>query len=154
MEAPSELFLPYLEPFVNTEFLYQKLFKNEEFLRRKYLDEGLSTRQIAAQIFAVRSTVVKYLKQYGIPLRTDDEARALNKGQLAYGEKRRRNTISDHQRERRNIEHIQELRAQGHNYHQIAAILNAMEVPTKSRRARWHAATIMKILKANQATDR
>jgi IS30 family transposase len=139
--------LPYLEPFVNTEFLYQKLFKNEEFLRRKYLEERLSTAQIAAQIFAVRSTVAKYLKRFGIPLRSEDEAHGLNKGQLAYGEKRRSNKVSDHQRELRTLARIRELRELGHSYHAIAAILTAMGVPTKTRGAHWHATTVMKILK-------
>jgi IS30 family transposase len=124
-------------------------YKDEHFLRQKHFEEKLSTAQIAAEISSVRSTVAKYLKRFGIPMRPEDEAHALNKGQLAYGEKRRSNKTSDHQRELQILAHIQELRELGHSYHQVAAILTAMGIPTKNRLARWHAATVMKILKTH-----
>lgn len=72
----------------------------------------------------------------------------MNKGQLGYGEKRRTGHTAIHQREAEVVEKMQELRRQGYSYWKIAEILDAMKVPTKTRRAAWKAATVMKILKA------
>lgn len=125
------------------------LFRSEFFLRQKYLEEGLSTRQIAALIFSSRSAISANLKKFGIPLRSEDVAHKTNKGQLGYGEKRRCGQEKIHQREVAVIEKMKTLRDQGFSYWKIAEILTAMEVPTKNRRAGWKAATVMKILKAN-----
>ena len=52
------------------------------------------------------------------------------------------------QRERDTVERMMSLRDKGYSYWKIAEILNSMGIPTKSRRAQWQAATVMKILKA------
>jgi hypothetical protein len=129
-----------------SEVSVQPLFKNESFLRREYLENQRSTKEIAAQIFSARSTVAKYLKLYGIELRPEDVAHRLNKGQVAYGERRIKQREIEHKREIELIAKMQDLRGQGFSYHKIAAILNSMNVPTKNRK-RWHATTVMNILK-------
>jgi hypothetical protein len=42
-----------------------------------------------------------------------------------------------------------ELRKHGYSYHKIAEILTTMGIPTKNRRPKWRATTVMKILKAH-----
>jgi hypothetical protein len=143
--APNELIFPYLELIINIEFLWQRLYKSEAFLRQKYLVEGLSTREIAAGTFSVRSTIVRALKEFNIPLRTADAAHQMNKGQLGYGEKLVENRESGHRRELQHIVKMTELRRRGFSYHKIAAIFNSMGIPTKNRK-KWHATTVMKIL--------
>ena len=123
------------------------------FLKQKYLDERLSTAQIAGLVFSARSTVAKYLKRYGIPLRPEDEAHALRKGQMAFGEHTRKGKLKAHQRELAAIERMKTLRAKGYSYHKIAEVLTALKVPTKNGRHRWHATTVMKILKAQDARE-
>lgn len=129
------------------------LFKSESFLRQKYLEEKLSSRQIAALTVSARSTVMKYLKAYDIPLRSEDEALLHNKGQMAYGERRVNGSVISHQREIENIEKIKTLRAQGFSYWKIADVFNSMKIPTKNKGSRWHPTTIMKILKASSVDE-
>jgi len=86
------------------------------------------------------------LKAFGIALREDEEAHALNKGQVGYGEKRIKKEEEAHKRELENIEKMIELHRQGFSYHKIAAIFNSMGIPTKNKK-KWHAATIMNLLK-------
>jgi hypothetical protein len=124
------------------------LFRNESFLRQKYLSEGLSTKQIAGLIFSARSTVVSALERYGIPLRDADQSPWYRRGQLGFGKRVVNGRVMVNQREVDTIEHMRDLHGKGFSYWKIAEILNAMGVPTKSRRAKWQAATVMKILKA------
>ena len=121
-------------------------YKSECFLRQKYLEEKLSIREIAAQIFSARSTVAWHLKAFGIPLRSEDEANKLQKAQLAYGEKRRNREPQSHQRELETIEKMQELRAQGFSFRKIAQVLTAMKIPTKEGKKKWHPFVIQRIL--------
>lgn len=123
------------------------LYKSECFLREKYLEEKLSARQIAALTVSARSTILKYLEEYDIPMRSEDETLLHNKGQMAYGERLVNRQIIAHQREIETIEKIRALRKQGLSYWKISDVLNAMDIPTKTRRAKWQAATVMKILK-------
>lgn len=145
----TELSFPPEEPFVILRFIYIKPYKNESFLREKYLEERLSIREIASLCFSARSTISANLKAFGIELRDEDEAHSLNKGQTAYGEKRVKREDKDHKRELENIEKMKELRRQGFSYHKVAAIFNSMGIPTKNKK-KWHATTIMKILKSEK----
>lgn len=120
---------------------------NPDFLHQKYIVEELSASQIAAQIFSARSTVVKHLKKYGIPLRSEEESRKLRKGQLGYGERTKNGKPDQHKREIENIKKMQKLRDQGYSYWKIAEVFNSMAIPTKTRKAKWHPTTVMKILK-------
>ncbi len=127
-------------------------YRSKSFLRQKYLTERLSAKQIAAQIFSARSTVVYYLREYGIPLRDEDEQRKLRPGQCRFGERYSVGRLRPHKGELRIIAFMQELRAKGYSYHAIAEALQDKELPTKNRRGRWHGTTVMKILK-NLGTD-
>jgi len=48
-----------------------------------------------------------------------------------------------------NIQKMQQLRKEGLSYWKIAAVLNAMKVPTKTGRAPWQARTVQRILDDN-----
>ena len=129
------------------EFPVQPQFLNPSFLHQKYVVEGLSASQISKEIFSARSTVVKHLKNFGIPLRSEEEARKLRKGQLGYGERTKKGKPDKHKRELENIRIMQKLRGQGYSYWKIAEVFNTMKIPTKTRKAKWHPTTVMKILK-------
>ena len=92
--------------------------------------------------------MVEALKSFGIPLRDADQTPWYRRGQIGYGTRVVHGRLAVNQREVDTIEHMVELRDKGFSYWKIAEILNAMGVPTKSRRAEWQAATVMKILKA------
>ena len=91
---------------------------------------------------------MKFLKKFGIPLRPEEESRRLlRNGQLGYGERTRNSKTDKHKRELENIQKMQILREQGYSYWKIAEVLNTMKIPTKTRKAKWHPTTVMKILK-------
>ena len=123
------------------------LYRNEEFLREMYLKKRLSTRQIAREICSARSTVKEALGRFGIPLRPDDEAHRLNKGQLAYGERFVNGKTVRHIAEQRVLAKILELRDKGTSYGGITDWLNAGGIPTKNRVGKWDRPTIYKIIR-------
>lgn len=123
------------------------LYQNEEFLREMYLEKQLSTRQIAGEICSARSTVKEALRQFGIPIRPEDEARKLSKGQLAYGERLVCGKIVPHKSELKFLQKILDLRKSGATYDAIAEWLNDQGVPTKNGAKSWQRPTIFKIVK-------
>ncbi len=134
---------------VNSAIQHVALFKNRDFLYEKYVEKGWSASQIADEIGSVHSTVVKHLKDLGIPLREHQLPLQRRPGHgLAYGKKVIERGEQVHQAEMVNIGKMINLRDQGFSYWKIADILNSMGVPTKTRRAKWQAATVMKILKS------
>ena len=108
----------------------------------------MSVAQIAKLISSTRSAVSGNLRRHDIPIRSIDQAHNLRKVQIAFGRRIVNGEEIDHKRELQNLEMMRKLRAKGHSYHKIAGIFDAMKVPTKNRGSRWHATTIMKILKA------
>lgn len=90
------------------------------------------------------------LDWFGIPIRSGEAVQKLSKGQLGYGEKRQKPKKVSHQRELEIIKKIQELRNKGHSYGQIAAILDTMQIPTKTRCSGWKAATALGLLKRQE----
>jgi len=122
---------------------------SKSFLWQKYALEMNSVSQIAREISSAKETVRRYLTLWDIPLRPTDSKQRLNKGQVGFGEKRVKALIQQNKQELAVIEKMKALRGQGFSYWKIAEILNSMKVPTKSRKAKWQAATVMKILKKN-----
>ena len=84
------------------------------------------------------------LERYGIPLRDADQTPWYRRGQLGFGKRVVNGRVTANQREVDTIEHMLDLHGKGFSYWKIAEILNTMAVPTKSRRAKWQAATVMK----------
>lgn len=133
---------------VNSTVQHIALFKNRDFLYEKYVEKGWSASQIAEEVGSVASTVVRHLKALSIPLRTHQRPLQRRPGHgLAYGRKVIERSEQVHQAEMVSIAKMTELRAQGFSYWKIADIFNSMGVPTKTRKAKWQAATVMKILK-------
>ena len=121
------------------------LFKNKEFLHQKYMVEKLTCEEIAKEIVSARSTVLKYLKLYNIPVREVGSNQTRKRG-LAYGIKCVKKNELEHKREIENIFKMRELRDKGFSYHKIAAIFNSMKIPTKIRKGKWHSKCIYNIL--------
>ena len=92
------------------------------------------------------STVLTHLRTAGIEIQAS--ASTYRKGQLAFGRKAAKGIEAEHKGEQEVITKMTDLREQGYSYHKIAEILNTMKIPTKSRKAKWHATTVMNIIKA------
>lgn len=120
-------------------------YKNRFFLHQKYVVEKLTCEEIAKEIFSARTTVLKYLKLFNIPVREVGNNQKRKRG-LAYGKKIRNRHMEDYTREQENIKKMKELRDKGFSYHKIADVFNALKVPTKTRSGKWHSKTIFNIL--------
>jgi len=118
-------------------------YKDKALLHEKYVMEGHSPAEIAAQIFCSRQSVSKHLKLFGIPLR--DEDRGLT-GAHVFGYKLKRYRAILHKREQLAIQKMQEFRRQGLSFEKIAQVLNAAGIPTKRRTTKWHAMSVRQIL--------
>lgn len=120
-------------------------FKDKSFLHQKYVVEGLSCEEISSQIFSARTTVLKYLKIHGIPVREVGSNQKRVRG-LAFGRKVKERGLAEHKREMEALKKMRDLRERGFSYWKIAEILNTMKVPTKTRREKWHARSVHAIL--------
>lgn len=127
------------------EFTVSEPFKNRELLHQKYVIENLSASEIAAQFLSSRSTVLKYLKLHGIPVRGTGKG-IRKKRNLAYGKRIVNRQEVAHQREQEIIRKMRSLRAEGLSYWKIASVLNAWRIPTKGKKAKWHARSVQQIL--------
>ncbi len=127
-------------------------FKDKSFLHQKYVVEGLSCDEIASQIFSARTTVLKYLKIHGIPVREVGINQKRVRG-LTYGQKVKERCLAEHHRELDAILKMKELREKGFSFWKIADVLNTMRVPTKTRKGRWHARSVHSILVRNEKND-
>jgi DNA-binding CsgD family transcriptional regulator len=121
------------------------LYKIKSFLHQKYVVEGLSPQQISDQIFSARSSVLKYLKAYKIPLRPADTAREIRRSP-AFGQRRLGGFNTENKTELEVIKKMRKLRAEGLSYWKIADVLNALGVPTKTRKGRWSAKQVHQIM--------
>ena len=134
---------PPLESAKITGFIWRQPYENPVFLHQKYIIEGLSISQITARIFSSTSTVHKYLRRFNIPLRQTD---AKTKTRLRYGEAISKAQVVADRLEVKTIHKMKALREEGFSFWKIADILNAMNIPTKTRRGRWHARSVQKVL--------
>ncbi len=105
-------------------------------------------RNIAESLGCSHPTILANLQRFGIPFR-DAKPDHYKRGQVTYGRRALRSKEVEHKRELEVLAKIQNLRSQGFSYWKIADVLNTMGVPTKTRRAPWQPATVMKILKRN-----
>ena len=127
------------------EICRPELFMDKDFLHQKYTVESLSTKQIAAITFSSKTTVLKYLKEFGISIRESGNNLRRKRG-VAYGTFIKNAELKVFKREAENIEKMRQLRAKGFSFWQIADALNSWKIPTKTRKDSWHAKTIMSIL--------
>lgn len=118
---------------------------SKSFLHQKYVIEGLSSREIAAQVFSSRATVTKYLNRYGIPLKKITRRET---GKMAYGYRQHGGKSVVFKKEAEIVEQIKSHRESGYSYQKIADILNDMKVPTKTKGKRgfWYSKVVRQIL--------
>jgi transposase-like protein len=129
------------EPFNSYDW-----FRDKDFLTREYMENQKSTAQIARELGCARSTIVKFLLDFGIELRRDGLPH-YRKSQLAYGEKIYGGRIVPHLSEVRIIEQFLALRNEGRSYAKLAHWANNQGILTKNRTRRWDRRTIFEILR-------
>ena len=137
-----------VRPFVKSYPLYM----NKQVLAQKYIEDRLSMKEIAKDLGTARSTISKYLRKHGIPLRTAYFIRKRIGFGLAYGKRIVSRREVAHKREVENIARMRNLREKGFSYWKIADAFNALKVPTKTGRGRWHARSVQQILDAQETS--
>ena len=133
----------YLTDMIN--FQVGSLYKDQSFLQKNYIENGLSVTQIAAQIFSSKSAVRENLKRFGIPLREPHRPH----GRPAcprFGQKIQKGKAVPHQAEQKVIDAVLEMRKQGLSLRQIARFLSKVGVPTKQRGVTWHPQMVKRLL--------
>ena len=119
-------------------------FIPESVLRQKYLENHLSTGEIAQEFSCSKTRIRDLLLKHNIPLRKRSECRG---SRLAYGKRRVGGKITDHKAELRTLATIKQMYSEGISTNAIARFLNTMKLPTKQQGKSWHGNTIIKILK-------
>ena len=120
-------------------------WKNKGFLQQKYVSEGLSLRQIAAEVSSSKQTVCKNLKLFGIPLRNKSHHHG-NPSQERFGQRIVKNSLIDHQHEQRVIESVRRMKDEGLGLRAIARCLDELKIPTKNRGKKWHPEMVKRVL--------
>lgn len=141
-------FLPQYSVF--TKHFYNPLELNEQFLRELYVDKKLSASQIAKIMGRAKSTILKALKQCGIPRRAilENLQLGLRHGNvIPYGKRVEKGRVVDNKKEQKVIEMIKDLRSRrGYNFNQIVNCLNENSIPTKTMKPKWNANSVKSIL--------
>ena len=114
-------------------------------LKEKYLENLLSTREIAEEFSCSKTRILDLLHKYNIPLRK--HSARYGSRWLAYGKRRISNKIVDHKGELRTIATIKQMYAEGVNIATIARCLDTMKIPTRRQGKGWDYHTVTAILK-------
>lgn len=105
--------------------------------------------EIATEIGSSRSTVLKYLHENNIPTRERSYAKRSKKA--AYGHEIKNYKLVEIEEEQRWIEQMKKLRDSGFSYNKVADVLNALKVPTKTEKGKWHGRSVYEILERSIA---
>ena len=144
---PQEPFPPALHSFI-VPFPSIKSFRNKDLLHQKYVVEGLSIAQIAAETFSSKKTVSKYLYASGMPLRGEKQ---IGQNNLRFGVLNSSLSLDQSLRELKTTEIILNYRASGFSIRKIAELLNAQNVPARKIGSRWYPKTVFTVLKNHSA---
>jgi len=137
--------LPPSQVFKRIQVSRPEAYLDKDFLQQKYVTEMLSTTELAALTFSSKTTILKYLRLHGIPIRASGKnVRPVRS--VGFGQRIVNRQVIAHRKELELIEKMRSLRAEGLSYWKIADVLNAWKVPTKTRKGRWHARSVQQIL--------
>ena len=150
VRGAHRLHVPHARISIIRPFSSYDWFRDKDYLTEQYVLKQKSTAQIAREIGCARSTVVKFLLEFGVEL-SKDGLPSYQKSQIAYGEKLYGGSVVPHLGERRVVATFMELRCEGRSYGEIAWWANQNGVPTKNRTGRWDRRTIFQILRRNGA---
>ena len=120
-------------------------YRNHDFLRQKYVEEGLSIKQISALTSSSKDAIRNGLLRAGIKLRDHGKPHG-RPSQLKYGKRLLRGQEADHKVEQRVIDVIRDLRNQKMTLRKIGQALTQLGIPTKCRGKCWHPEMVRRVL--------
>lgn len=121
------------------------------FQRAKYIDEGLSIKQIAELCESSKAAVLHDLLRFGIPIRKHGQPHG-RPSQPRYGKRLVRGSERDYQVEQKVIEAIQDLRIQRMTLREVGKTLTRLGIPTKCKGRGWHPEMVRRVLFATVRT--
>ena len=117
----------------------------EALIKQKYLNDLLSTREIAEEFSCSKTRIRSLLLRYGVPLR---EPNKYHKDHWrVYGKRRNRGKAVDHKGELRTIAAIRKMYSEGVSTAAIARFLSTMKIPTKQQGKSWDHSMVIALLK-------
>jgi hypothetical protein len=130
-------------------FSFLPLWRDPSFLHQKYTVEGLSPEQITDLCVSSskgygRKRVVSGLREFGVPLRPEDERPS---GPLPFGWTLKGRRLKQIKTEQAVIKKMRALRGKGLSYEKIADILNALAFKTRSGKAQWYGNSVYRTLR-------
>lgn len=135
--------IPYVVDIV--KFLEAPAYKNPNVLRQKYLEEGLTVKQLGVLLGCGPTTIKKQLRHYNIKKSEIQEIR--HKANLKYGQKIVAGQVQEHKQEAHIKQAILDMyKSQGLSVTAIARLLTQMKVPTKKRGKGWDHSVVIEIL--------
>jgi transposase len=135
--------MPYIVDMVN---LFEvPAYKKPDVLRQKYLEEGLTVKQISVLLGCGPTTIKKQLRHFNIKKSEIQEVR--HKANLKYGQKLITGQIHEHKQETHIMQAILDMyQNQALSVTAIARLLTQMKVPTKKRGKGWDHSVVIDIL--------
>ena len=127
------------------DYIHSPPWKSKTFLEEKYLKEGRSIAQIAAQTLSSRTAVRDALIEFGIPLRKQGKP-GRRPAQVPYGFRRSDGLLVPHLNEQRVIQSARKLSSDGLSYRQICDFLTSVGVPTKNQGKRWQPEMVRRLI--------
>jgi hypothetical protein len=112
---------------------------------QKYIEDGLSIRQIAALVVSSKEAVRTEILRHGISLREKSQHHG-RPAQAKFGQRVIKDQLVNNKAEQRVVDSIRQMRAEGLSLRAIARCLDQMKVPTKSQGKKWHPEMIKRIL--------
>ncbi len=141
----SSLNSPDIQPCDTIDFIFECLWKDKDFLQQKYVIEGLSIAQIAAQILSSREAVRMGLIEHRIK-RKRRGAVGSKVAQVPYGYRRSKGALVPHLGEQRVIQSVKKMSSDGLSYRKICDFLTNVGVPTKNKARGWQPEMIRRVL--------
>ena len=127
------------------DFIHTEPWRSKTFLEEKYVKNGRSIAQIAAEILSSRSAVREALIEFGIPLKQQGKP-GLRPAQVPYGYRRLDGLLTPHLGEQRVIQSVRKMSNDGLSYRQICDFLTCVGVPTKNQGKGWQPEMIRRLL--------
>ncbi len=121
-----------------------KIKLNEVVLRQKYVEDGLSLRQISVEFLYSKNAIRNLLIKSGIPLRQSHKQHGRH-STPRFGTKIVNDKVVPHLAERRVVDTIIDLREKGFSFRQVADFLSKLGIPTKRKGQKWHKEVVRQI---------
>ena len=127
------------------EFIHTPLWKDKNFLAQRYVTEGRSISQIAAETLSSKAAVRDALLEFGFKLKGQGKP-GLRPSQLPYGYRMSDGLMVAHLGEQRVIASVKKMVNDGLSYRKVCEFLTSVGVPTKNKGKSWQPEMIRRLL--------